>query len=172
MPEHCPFFSQGPQFGNALQAVRSARNLTEASKEQRRNFTPYKQTNVKQKASSWTVTIVCLSNTNDIQVPCNATLKVDLINAGLGEKRTTIPDISCSKEDFYHHILSLFPKLKDAGGFELLRCIQNSKTLQVISNKLNTSVVKSIIGSGKLYVRPIQKNLSIEPEMLVIHLQR
>ena len=62
-----------------------------------------------------------------------ACLKRDLlIEAGLGPKIFSVP-LCSSGEEFREIILSKFPKLKDGGGFDLLRCIPNTKHLHVIS---------------------------------------
>ena len=59
-----------------------------------------------------------------------------------------------------------FPKLKDCGGFELLRCLPNSKSLDPVSAKMLQSprMLKSIIGSGRIFIRPIQQNLSLDDD--------
>lgn len=49
-----------------------------------------------------------------------------LVDAGLGEKKIDIPDIDCTATNFHTLLIEAFPKLVDAGGFELMRCIANS----------------------------------------------
>ena len=56
-----------------------------------------------------------------------------------------------------------FPKLKDCGGFELLHCIANCRNLENIGCDISSSTLKSSIGKGKIYIRPIQKSLSQLP---------
>ena len=75
----------------------------------------------------------CLSNKEAIRVPCSSTDRESLLKAGLGEKKVLIPHISCSPEEFNKVIQSAFPKMHGCGGFDLLRCIQNTKDLDVIS---------------------------------------
>ena len=88
-----------------------------------------------------------------------------LVEAGLGEKKKVIPDIACSKVEFLLIITCNFPKLKNCGGFELLRCLSNSKTLEVISSKVSRTpkLLKAIIGSGRIFIRPIQQDLDTDP---------
>ena len=45
----------------------------------------------------------------------------------------------------------------------MLRCLPNSKDLALVEGKLTQSVktLKTVIGSGRLYLRPIQKNLDV-----------
>ena len=41
--------------------------------------------------------------------------------AGLGEK-IVVPDVDCTTEEFHEILMQSFPKLRNGGGFELLRC--------------------------------------------------
>ena len=63
--------------------------------------------------------------------------KEKLVEAGLGEKKVVIPDIDCTASEFKELLLNQFPKLHDAGGFELLRCISNSQSLELISSTVS-----------------------------------
>ncbi|VDI17898.1 Hypothetical predicted protein, partial [Mytilus galloprovincialis] len=55
-----------------------------------------------------------------------------------------------------------FNKLRDCGGFELLRCQSNCRLLEIISSKYTPESLRSIIGGqSKIYIRPIQANLSM-----------
>lgn len=54
-----------------------------------------------------------------------------------------------------------FPALKNCGGFELMRSQANKRSLSTIEVEWSVKNLKACIGSqGKLYVRPIQSNLS------------
>ena len=66
------------------------------------------------------------------------------------EKRVCIPDISCSWEEFKSGLVSAFPKLQGCGGFDLLRCIPNTKNLELISVTVAQSqkVAKACGGTG------------------------
>eukprot|EP00731_Ephydatia_muelleri_P026419 Em0018g519a len=162
-----------PSCGSALQTLRSIRRnyASPASRrEQRSNFAPYsaqhEQKKKPPKHHSWTTRFVCLSLTTDDKVPCNAAMKETLLEAGLGEKILCIPNISCSKEEFNKIVLDTFPKLKQAGGYEFLRCVSNTKQLQVISTKVAQSpkFLKTIVGNGRVFIRPIQQDISLSPE--------
>ena len=50
----------------------------------------------------------------------------------------------------------------------MLRCLPNSKDLALVEGKLTQSVktLKTVIGGGRLYLRPIQKNLDLTTEDL------
>ena len=109
---------------------------------------------------------MCLSKTDDCCVPCNAGVKEGLLEAGLGEKKVFVPNVDCTPEEFLKIMTTTFPKLDGCGGFELLQCVSNSKQLEVISPKVSQSarLMKSIIGSGRIFVRPIQQDLSLSPD--------
>ena len=88
-----------------------------------------------------------------------------LVQAGLGEKNVVIPDYrSCSAADFRSSLVSAFPKLNGCSGFDLLRCIPNTKELEVISLPVahSPTLLKSVVGGGKVYIRPIQKDLPLD----------
>ena len=89
-----------------------------------------------------------------------------LVEAGLGEKLIFISDISCSSHEFKGAIIDAFPKLEDCGGFELLRCLPNSKQLELISTSVAQSpkLLKSVVANGRVFIRPIQKDLSLLPD--------
>ena len=54
------------------------------------------------------------------------------MQAGLGKKKVNIQDISCSPQEFRDIVVAAFPKLNGCGGFDLLRCIPNTKNLKAI----------------------------------------
>ena len=152
---------------NAIAVVRDARNSSIAA-EHRYNFrkrcsnlpgAPPKRG----KGISWTHKFFCLSETNDDTLPLN---KHDLILAGLGEKLITIPNIDCSPTEFNEIIFSVFPKLRDGGGIEFLKCAQSTRKLEAIPFTISSSprLLRSSIGATKVYIRPIQVSLDLTPE--------
>ena len=58
-----------------------------------------------------------------------------------------------------------FPKLRGCGGFEILQCLPNSRDLVVIDSSLAPRFLKAKLGGSqrKIYIRPIQKVLPINP---------
>ena len=162
-----------PSCSRVLQAVRSVRDRLRTGSsqeydEQRTNFAPYSRrigsSNAKKAKSSWRGKFFCLSDKDAVNVPCGAALRESLIEAGLGPKTIFIDDTSCSLEEFKATIVASYPKLDGCGGFELLRCIPNSKSLTVISPAIAHSPkhLRNMIGGGKVYIRPIQKDLSLD----------
>ena len=140
-------------------------------KEQNSNFAPYstKPKGKQKKRQSWSMKLVCLCRQDDDQVPSSASAKEALLQAGLGERSVVLPDIFCTKEEFMQAMIATYPKLKDCGGFEFLRCIPNTKRLEVITPKLahTPKLLRSIIGTGRVFIRPIQSNLSLEADTSV-----
>jgi hypothetical protein len=57
----------------------------------------------------------------------------------MGEKLINIPDLDCSAETFQQVLLEAYPKLEQGGGYELLRCKQQSRDLIVIGPRLANS---------------------------------
>lgn len=58
--------------------------------------------------------------------------------------------------------------MKNGGGFELLRCTAGSKDLEIIQYPTSHSprLLRSRIGSSKLFIRPIQLDLDMSPAPL------
>lgn len=128
----------------------------------------------KKKKNTWTVTVVCLAEKNAKNVPTPLE-KEKLFRAGLGPQKIqflsddteadVLRKIACSESSLMYSIdCKGFPQLHDCGGFELLQCRQNSRTLTLIECEWSVKSLKTFLGyQAKIYVRPIQKNLSIEP---------
>ena len=72
-----------------------------------------------------------------------------------------VPSSACNRLE----LADLFPKLTDGGGYELLRTQpNNSRELCVIppqSGGYTVEYVKNVVSQAKLFVRPIQKDLSL-----------
>lgn len=113
----------------------------------------------------WEHEFICLADTNQT-VPPNPMEKAELINAGLGPKRLSIFEYGEAFE-FHDDLLHAFPKLANAGGYELLRTLpNNNQKLYVIPPKsggYTVSYLKSIVANAKVFIRPLQQKLSLEP---------
>ncbi len=112
----------------------------------------------------WNIKIVCLDKTDANKVPCNKYERSLLADVGLGEKTISIPEES-SNDEFKDVVVKAFPKLEGCGGYEFLRCVPNSKSLEVVSQLISLSpkLLRGIIGSGRVFIRPIQQNLCLDP---------
>lgn len=69
------------------------------------------------------------------------------------------------REDIHEAILEAFPKLDQAGGYELLR-LDQGKNLEVIlppPEGYSVGYLKDVLQQAKVYIRPLQKDLSMDP---------
>ena len=81
----------------------------------------------------------------------------------MGLKRLTF-SLTDDFDDVHYYIMDAFPKLKDARGYELLRA-SNGRVLEVVPvppEGYSASYLKDVMQQAKIYIRPIQKCLSID----------
>ena len=120
---------------------------------------------------TWTAQFFCLADRHQTKIP-NASTKQILHNAGLGLKKIKL-QLNDSEEQVAEKILSAdlneenetlgFPQLGDGGGYELLQCMSNCRQLSLISCQWSVKELKANLGQSKIYIRPIQQNLSTKP---------
>lgn len=114
---------------------------------------------------TWTHSFVCLSETTQEIVP-DTDNRAKLLMAGLGEKRLQLR-MDADAQSIYFELCSAFPKLSDAGGYEFLRAQEGGgKLLSPIvlpPNGYSTNYLKAVVHSAKIYIRPLQRDLSLEP---------
>lgn len=83
---------------------------------------------------------------------------------GLGEKRISLSAYG-DAQDMYHELTFQFPKVCNAGGFELLRVPEGGKQLDVLASPANgytVSYLIALVHHAKIFVRPLQKDLSLD----------
>lgn len=118
----------------------------------------------RKKLPTWTHTFVCLAKTNMETVP-DSQERSCLLLAGLGEKKVQFGDY-CEWEEIYDELLFQYPKLKEGGGFELLRVGEGGgKRLQVIAcppNGYTVAYLRAVVHHATVYIRPLQRDLSVE----------
>ncbi|KAL5007947.1 hypothetical protein ScPMuIL_013528 [Solemya velum] len=162
--------NETPSTGNIDEPVSTIRRTRE------RLFQPYNVNRTRRKSRkvqdgnigrSWTATFICLADKDSQRVP-NSKEKILLQNSGLGLKkisfRTTDTEDDVSMK--LQSEITGFPKLKESGGFELLSCVSNCRNLEVLKCHWNVGSLKSALSAQtKIYIRPIQKNLKIDPEV-------
>ena len=134
-------------------------------KKRKSTVTPSQSKKKSRRIPTWMHTFVCISDTEQDFVPdCDGRAK--LLLAGLGEKRIQLY-LDGDAEDIRYELYSHFPKLEEGGGFELLRAQEGGgKLLNVIpfpQTGYSVSYLKTVVHSAKVYIRPLQKNLSLEP---------
>ena len=106
--------------------------------------------------NSWTHKFFCLAETEESRVPSTRFQRNELVLAGLDESRLTVPDVNCSPQEFWEILLTELPKLCMGGRFKLLKCTLINRQLELILFSFsNSQVLKSWIGTARIYLRPI-----------------
>ena len=85
---------------------------------------------------------------------------------GLGKKKIALCSYS-DAQDIYHDLLRHFPKLSEAGGFDLLRTLEGGgKQLDVVAapeSGYTVSFLRAVVHHAKLYIRPMQQDFPLDP---------
>lgn len=119
----------------------------------------------KPKVRTWTHTWVCLGRTSDDTVP-DASERATLKLAGLGERRFAV-DVSLSAQDMLYSLEAQFPKLMEGGGLELLRADEGGcrelQPIEMPAGGYTCEYLKAVVHSAKIYIRPLQDDLNLEP---------
>lgn len=117
------------------------------------------------KRKMWEHPFVCLASKAQSSPP-GPIDRGHLIQAGLGEKLLSFVDID-DAEMLHENLLQAFPRLREGGGYELLRtCDRSSRILDVIPpppSGYDITYLISVAGQANLYVRPLQKDLDLRP---------
>ena len=128
----------------------------------------------KARPSPWTKQFYCLAYCDQEHVPVSEEELDELYHAGLGLKKITIPDINAvSNSHFRSVIMENFPPLQEAGGFDFLRCVPNTKRLEPFSQlaQTNPQVLQERAHKSKVFVRPVQMDL-LRPSKKRLHYVR
>ena len=121
----------------------------------------------KKRLPTWTHTFVCLANTDDDTAP-GSKYRASLQLAGLGEKRLSV-DLYADTRELHDDILFNFPKLIDAGGYELLRSSTAGpgKELEIIpqpGDGYTVEYLKAVVHQAKVFIQPLQQNLELSSD--------
>ena len=84
---------------------------------------------------------MCLAWRNQQKI---LTTDTDLLEAGLGEKLIEFPTLDISGEELKEILYSNFPKLRDGGGYQLCR---NLEELTAVSHS-SLAMLKERVGNG------------------------
>ena len=81
--------------------------------------------------------------------------KDQLLEAGLGEKEVEFSSLNMAFEEVKEVLLEEFPRLKGGGGFQFLKGLPNSRSLEPLSKAFYTllRVLKQRVGQGRTYIR-------------------
>lgn len=109
--------------------------------------------------------LFCLAYRDQERIPTSEYDKEELFQADLGEKEVEFPTLDMSDEQFKEVLLSYFPRLRQGGGYQLLKGLPNSRKLEVLPSVVYTSpaALKQQVGTSRTYMRPIQRDLDLEP---------
>lgn len=123
-----------------------------------RNFSGKKRcsSSLKKKEKTVTTKFVFLADNSQADVP-SVQDKRELFRCGLGEKKISLP-VDGAFPRLHEVLMECFPKLSDAGGFELMYTEPGKRELQVIPTGPHGNIVEYIsqfIGQGRVYIRPI-----------------
>ena len=155
------FHSSSSSVASPSFELRSLFNWKRKSKRRANGGGPSKKVKVR----TWTHTWVCMGRMSDDSVP-DASERAALKLAGLGERRFAL-DITLSAQELMYHLEAQFPKLIDSGGFELMRAEEGgSRELQSIempSGGYTCEYLKAVVHSAKVYIRPLQTDLNMDP---------
>lgn len=158
-PHH---FTSGNSIGNAAAGNAAAggrANFRSRSSQRKRK----RNGNQVPKTKTVTRKFFCLADKEQLESPDREEQR-ELLSAGLGEVKVTVPE-NADEKDVRDILLKTFPKLKDAGGFELMYVETRKRDLLLIPvgpDGLTMKYLTSFIGQGKVFVRPIQQDLLLD----------
>lgn len=118
-----------------------------------------------EKKVAWRHKFVCLAYRDQDRIPTMDADKDELFKAGLGEKEVSFSSLDMNATAFKELLFDLFSRLKQGGGYQLLKGLPNSRNLEVLSLIVHTSpsLLKQRVGNSRTYIRPIQKDLDLTP---------
>lgn len=124
------------------------------------------KTKKKRLSRIWTHDFICLSKTTDNKAPSSFEAG-ELYRAGLGKRQLSFMENGDSNE-IHDEIMETFPKLKEGGGYELLRVNdvggQRRELLLIppLAEGYTVNYLKEVIRQAKVYIRPVQRDLNLE----------
>ncbi len=123
------------------------------------------KTRKQEKPAVWQHRFVCLAYQEQDRVPTTDVEKEELYLAGLGEKTVEFESLQLTKEQFKAVIYKAFPPLEISGGFQFLKCVPNTRKLELLSVIVHSSVshLKLCVGYARTYIRPVQRDLDLTP---------
>lgn len=126
---------------------------------------PKKKLKADSKKAVWRHKFVCVAYRDQERIPTTDWEKDELFQAGLGEKEISFTTLDMNATEFKGLLLESFPRLKDGGGYQLMKGLPNSRNLEVLSMAVHTSpnLLKQRVGNSRTYIRPIQKDLDLTP---------
>lgn len=166
----------GPSTSARSSSGSSSSSNVQASLEEHRRLFGYKPSkgNAKGKCSQrtqgkrkgrtqWRKDCICLRNRQQSWKPSSEE-KIELARMGLGLSAAEFS--SDGDADHIHQIImEKFPALEACGGYTLLRLAENSHNMVEIEGPdsgITVPFLKDILNQAKLYIRPLQKDITEE----------
>ena len=118
---------------------------------------------------AWRHKFYCLAYHDQEKIPLTDVEKEELYLAGLGEQEINFPTLALQTDEFQELLYESFPRLRDGGGYQLLKGIPNSRCMEVLSINVHTSptLLKQHVGTSRTYIRPLQADLDVTPVEMV-----
>ena len=95
---------------------------------------------------------LCLAPHFTVQVP-----KADYKQLSIG--------LNAGPDKLQEKLLIGFPRLCDAGGYDLFRCLPNSRTLSMLQppqGGFTPAHLKQEVGGARIYIQPIRRDLLLD----------
>lgn len=117
----------------------------------------------KKKKGVWKHKFYCLAYVGQSRLTTSEAERDDLFEAGLGEKEVEFDKLDISADEFKEVLFEAFPKLRDAGGYQICKCVPNSRKLEPLSTRVLASplLLRQRIGNSRAYIVPLQKDLDL-----------
>ena len=129
-----------------------------------RLFQPYKKKK-KDFAQPWGHRFFCCASTVQIQIPTVEETS-SLQAAGLGTKQVIFPDVRCTSGQFIAVLEDVFPPLKLAGGFKIMRSCRSRDLIDIPmpAGGYTVSFLKnnSSLNKAVAYIVPMQHNITLK----------
>lgn len=125
-----------------------------------------------QPLETWTHEVCVLARCDEDATPTRERLE-ELISAGLGKAKLVFPDKKADHNKVQLFLEEKFPKLKSAGGFEVLRASGGGGGQRPLSllppSKEGYSVphLKERLRQAVAYIRPLQVDLDVTPNTVL-----
>jgi len=87
----------------------------------------------KLKQPQWKHKFMCLAYRDQVKISTTHVEKDELFEAGLGEKEVALDSVDAGPEEFCEVLYQAFPQLRRGGGYQLFKCVANSRTLEPLS---------------------------------------
>lgn len=128
-----------------------------------KNSRAHPRSTKKKKVSTYTKETVCVKFRDQTWLPSTEE-RIELAKLGLGLKKLTY-EADGDAQHIHDTITSNFPVLDSCGGYTLMRLGENSRGLVIIDGPgggMTIPFLKDILRQAKLFVRPLQCDISVE----------